>query len=30
VFWHAKVHKDPANEWLRSLICRLHAAPAGQ
>jgi DNA-binding transcriptional LysR family regulator len=20
VFWHAKVHKDPANQWLRSLV----------
>ena len=30
VFWHAKVHKDPANEWLRSLICQVHAAPTGQ
>ncbi len=27
VFWHAKVHKDPANEWLRGLICQVHADP---
>ena len=20
VFWHAKVHKDPANQWLRTLV----------
>ena len=20
VFWHAKVHKDPANQWLRNLV----------
>jgi DNA-binding transcriptional LysR family regulator len=25
LFWHAKYHKDPANEWLRSLVFRLHA-----
>jgi DNA-binding transcriptional LysR family regulator len=25
MFWHAKYHKDPANEWLRSLVFRLHA-----
>jgi len=25
VFWHAKVHKDPANEWLRGLVFRVHA-----
>jgi DNA-binding transcriptional LysR family regulator len=25
MFWHAKFHKDPANEWLRSLVFRLHA-----
>jgi DNA-binding transcriptional LysR family regulator len=25
MFWHAKVHKDPANEWLRGLIFRTHA-----
>ena len=24
MFWHAKVHKDPANEWLRGLIFRVH------
>jgi hypothetical protein len=22
VFWHAKVHQDPANRWLRELIVR--------
>jgi DNA-binding transcriptional LysR family regulator len=25
VFWHAKYHKDPANEWLRGLVCRVHS-----
>jgi DNA-binding transcriptional LysR family regulator len=25
MFWHAKFHKDPANEWLRSLVFRIHA-----
>jgi hypothetical protein len=20
LFWHAKVHKDPANQWLRGLV----------
>lgn len=25
LFWHAKFHKDPANDWLRSLIFALHA-----
>ena len=25
IFWHAKYHKDPANQWLRSLIVELHA-----
>jgi DNA-binding transcriptional LysR family regulator len=25
VFWHAKYHKDPANEWLRALVFRLYA-----
>jgi hypothetical protein len=25
MFWHAKYHKDPANEWLRTLVFRLHA-----
>jgi hypothetical protein len=20
VFWHAKFHKEPANQWLRSLV----------
>jgi DNA-binding transcriptional LysR family regulator len=25
MFWHAKYHKDPANEWLRSLVFRTHA-----
>lgn len=28
LFWHAKYHKDPANEWLRSLVFRLHADQA--
>jgi len=25
VFWHAKYHKDPANEWLRGLVFRVHS-----
>ena len=25
LFWHAKFHKDAANQWLRGLIVRLHA-----
>jgi len=25
MFWHAKFHKDPANQWLRSLVIDLHA-----
>ena len=25
LFWHAKYQKDPANEWLRNLVFRLHA-----
>lgn len=25
MFWHAKYNKDPANEWLRALIFRIHA-----
>jgi DNA-binding transcriptional LysR family regulator len=25
LFWHAKYNKDPANEWLRGLIFRVHA-----
>jgi len=25
VFWHAKYHKDPANEWLRGLVFRIHS-----
>jgi DNA-binding transcriptional LysR family regulator len=25
MFWHAKYQKDPANEWLRSLVFRVHA-----
>lgn len=30
LFWHAKVHKDPANQWLRSLVFETFAdrAPA--
>jgi DNA-binding transcriptional LysR family regulator len=23
MFWHAKFHKDPANEWLRKLVVRM-------
>lgn len=25
LFWHAKYHKDPANQWLRGLIFAMHA-----
>jgi DNA-binding transcriptional LysR family regulator len=25
VFWHAKYNKDPANEWLRGLVFRVHS-----
>jgi DNA-binding transcriptional LysR family regulator len=25
MFWHAKVHRDPANEWLRGVVFRTHA-----
>jgi DNA-binding transcriptional LysR family regulator len=25
MFWHAKYHKDPANEWLRNLVFSIHA-----
>lgn len=25
LFWHAKYQKDPANEWLRNMVFRLHA-----
>ena len=25
MFWHAKYNKDPANEWLRGLVFRIHA-----
>ena len=27
LFWHGRVHKDPANEWLRGLILQTHADP---
>ena len=26
MFWHAKFHKDPANQWLRGLVFQLHAS----
>ena len=26
MFWHAKFHKDPANQWLRGLIFELHSS----
>ncbi len=26
MFWHAKFHKDPANQWLRGLIFEMHAS----
>ena len=29
MFWHAKYHKDPANEWLRGLVFRIHADQPG-
>jgi DNA-binding transcriptional LysR family regulator len=25
LFWHAKYHKDPSNQWLRGLIVDMHA-----
>ena len=25
MLWHAKYHKDPANEWLRDLVFRVHS-----
>lgn len=25
LFWHAKYHKDPANQWLRGLLFEIHA-----
>ena len=25
VFWHARYHRDPANEWLRGLVFRIHS-----
>jgi len=25
LFWHAKYHKDPANQWLRSLVFETHS-----
>ncbi|MDZ7866963.1 LysR family transcriptional regulator [Acidovorax sp.] len=30
LFWHAKYHKDPANQWLRTLVFDLHSDYAGQ
>lgn len=29
-FWHAKVHQDPANRWLRAQVVGLFADPAGR
>lgn len=29
LFWHAKYHKDPANQWLRNLVFELHADRTG-
>jgi DNA-binding transcriptional LysR family regulator len=26
LFWHAKYHKDPANQWLRGLLFQLYAS----
>ncbi len=28
LFWHAKYHKDPANQWLRGLVFEMHADAA--
>jgi DNA-binding transcriptional LysR family regulator len=28
LFWHAKVHKDPANQWLRNLLFEMHVDAA--
>ncbi|WP_418316261.1 LysR family transcriptional regulator [Piscinibacter sakaiensis] len=28
LFWHARFHRDPANEWLRALLVGLHADAA--
>jgi hypothetical protein len=28
LFWHARRHQDPANEWLRGLVFGLHADSA--
>ncbi len=25
MFWHAKVHKDPANQWIRGLFFNMHS-----
>lgn len=30
LFWHAKYHKDPASQWLRTLVFDLHSDFAGQ
>lgn len=30
LFWHAKSHKDPANQWLREAIIRMHADAASK
>jgi DNA-binding transcriptional LysR family regulator len=30
MFWHAKVHRDPANEWLRGLIFGIHSDQAAR
>ena len=29
-FWHARLHRDPANQWLRHLIARHFGPEAGQ
>lgn len=29
MFWHARVHRDPANQWLRRTIFELFSEPAG-
>jgi len=28
LFWHAKVHRDPANQWLRNLMFEMHVDAA--
>lgn len=30
LFWHARYHRDPASQWLRTVFGRLFAGPRGQ